>query len=248
MAKDLFVVIGASSGYGQSITIQLSALGMVVVAHRSPDKVLETGTIYHCCDVRKIQDVLNLSERVQDLIREGYNLKGVVYSVGIAANLQPIGKKALSEAQDVFMTNTEGLYYALHAFIPIMPKGSTFINIGSISERKNYYGGGEYCASKAAALTLMRTARSENMAKGIKFTTVSPGMAMTQFHSRRFKGDMQQVTKATEGIKPLECVDVARIIAQIMQWPDHVCINHLEVSPTDQAEHGDDVRKYRGRK
>lgn len=241
--KDLHIVIGASSGYGLAIAEQLSVLGTVITAQRSTMDNSAFGSV--TCDARKIKDVQALADTIQAYLQQGYKLTSIVYSAGIAANLLPIGKKSLSDVQDVFLTNTEGLYFALHCLIPLMTKGSTFVYVGSISETKNYYGGGEYCASKAAAWTLMRTARIENMTKGIRFTTVSPGMAMTHFHATRFKNDNQKIQKTTGGIQPLQTEDVARLVVVAVTQPPHVCINHLEVSPTDQAEHGEDIRKYK---
>jgi NADP-dependent 3-hydroxy acid dehydrogenase YdfG len=238
--KNLHIVVGASSGYGLAIAKELSMVSSnrVVTAQRS----LGINSIAH--DVKSVDSWLNLEKFIIDN-RPECTLKSIIYCTGIAADILPIGKKSNSQAIEVLETNINGLYHALELSARYMPKGGVFINIGSIAYRKNYFGGAEYCASKAAQTTLVRSARIEGIAKGVRYCTLNPGLGYTNFQKNRFGGDEEKAHKVTEGVRVLDPEDVAHAVMFMLSVPEHVCISEMEITPTEQAEHGEDIRKYR---
>jgi len=156
MEEDRFaLVIGGTSGYGAGIADKLEGLGYTVGrAGRSSEDFY--------VDVR-------IPDSVRRLIKKFQRLDVVVYSAGVAD-----GKKHVAEAADlkfetVFRTNTLGLMWAAkRAFEPLKETGGHFIHIGSIANVLSYAGAADYCASKAAASTIIRTIREEWLGTGIR--------------------------------------------------------------------------------
>ena len=238
--KNLYLVIGASSGYGKAIAEALNDNldNYVVTAQRRSG----INSIEH--DVKSPESWLNLSNHLTQL-QQTHKIKGIIYSTGIAADVAPINQKDRLSAISVIDVNVIGLMRALELAGVVLESGGVFINVGSIAYRKNYYGGGEYCASKAAQLTLMRTARIEGLSKRVRYCTINPGLGYTEFQKTRFNGNEAKAQKVTEGLRVLDAADVANAVLFMLNVPEHVCISELEITPSEQAEHGEDIRKYR---
>ena len=121
-------------------------------------------------------------------------------------------------------------------------KGHIF-NIGSIAGKENYENGNVYCASKAAVDSLSRSMRIDLLRNNIKVTNIAPGMADTEFSIVRFKGDQEKADGVYKGIDPLTGKDIADIIFFCATLPEHVCINDLVITPTQQAGVNHNYRK-----
>ena len=108
-------------------------------------------------------------------------------------------------------------------------------NIGSIAGKEPYEFGNVYCASKSAVDSLSMSMRIDLLRHNIKVTQIAPGMAETEFSIVRFKGDTGKAGSVYKGIDALTGDDIAGIIYYCATLPDHVCINDLVVTPTQQA-------------
>jgi NADP-dependent 3-hydroxy acid dehydrogenase YdfG len=60
-------------------------------------------------------------------------------------------------------------------------------------------------------------------------------MAETEFALVRFKGDEQKAKNVYKGIDPLTADDIADVIYYCATLPEHVCINEVVITPTQQA-------------
>jgi NADP-dependent 3-hydroxy acid dehydrogenase YdfG len=85
--------------------------------------------------------------------------------------------------------------------------------------------------------------RIDLLKHNIKVTHIAPGMAETEFSLVRFKGDSERADSVYKGIDALTGDDIANIIFYCATLPDHVCINDLEVTPTQQASVNHNYRK-----
>jgi NADP-dependent 3-hydroxy acid dehydrogenase YdfG len=52
----------------------------------------------------------------------------------------------------------------------------------------------------------------------------------------RFKGDDEKAKAVYKGIDALTAEDIAEVIYFCATLPDHVCINDLVITPTQQAD------------
>jgi NADP-dependent 3-hydroxy acid dehydrogenase YdfG len=134
-------------------------------------------------------------------------------------------------------TNVKGLLYVTRAVAPLMVarnKGHIF-NLGSIAGKETYENGNVYCASKFAVDALSKSMRIDMLKNNIKVTLIAPGMAETEFSLVRFKGDEQKAKTVYKGIDALTADDIADVIYYCATLPDHVCINEIVITPTQQA-------------
>jgi NADP-dependent 3-hydroxy acid dehydrogenase YdfG len=80
----------------------------------------------------------------------------------------------------------------------------------------------------------------------IKVTLIEPGMAETEFSLVRFKGDEQKAKTVYKGIDALTSDDIADVIYYCATLPDRVCINEVVITPTQQANVNQSVRRAEG--
>jgi serine 3-dehydrogenase len=98
-----------------------------------------------------------------------------------------------------------------------------------------YPGGNVYCATKAAVRSIYESMRSDFFDKGIRCTTVDPGMVKTDFSAIRFKGDRERAVKVYAGVDYLLPEDIADIVRFVVTRPSRVNIGEVVVWSKDQA-------------
>ena len=118
----------------------------------------------------------------------------------------------------------------------IANKKGHVINMGSVAGKEIYEKGNVYCASKFAVDAISKSMRIDLLQHNIKVTAIHPGAAETEFAIVRFKGNEQMAQKTYEGFKPLSAHDVADVIYYTTTLPDHVCINDLVLTCTQQSD------------
>jgi len=224
------LVIGGSSGYGKGCVDVLRAGGYsVLAASRSSDEAT--------LDVR---DDWNFTALLKVLGPEK-DFGAVIYSAGIALGLEPIQTGDDEHWTDVFETNTLGLLRAVRAFTPALA-GGVFIHIGSIANNLGYVGGADYCASKAAASSIMRSLRLELLGHNIRTCSIEPGLGNTNFQFARFPNDPTRAAKINEGLRVIQPEDMGRLVQFIIESPPHLNFDEIVIKPLDQATHGKTIR------
>jgi serine 3-dehydrogenase len=117
------------------------------------------------------------------------------------------------------------------------------INIGSTAGHDVYPAGNVYAATKFAVKALSQSTRYDVLDKGIKVSSVDPGMVETEFSIVRFRGDKERAKKVYTGIKPLSPSDVAETVLFCATRPQNVNINQVILTPLAQASSTQLVRK-----
>ena len=134
-------------------------------------------------------------------------------------------------------TNVKGVLHTLHATLPALIErgGGDVVLLGSVAGRQVYPGGNVYNATKHAVRALYEALRLDTAGKGIRYTTVDPGMVETNFSVVRLKGDQAAADAVYAGMTPLTPEDVADAIAYAVTRPAHVNVGEIVLWPTDQA-------------
>jgi 3-hydroxy acid dehydrogenase / malonic semialdehyde reductase len=109
------------------------------------------------------------------------------------------------------------------------------INMGSVAGKEVYEKGNVYCASKFAVDAITKAMRIDLLKHNIKVTGIHPGAVETEFSLVRFKGDEETAKSAYGGYTPLTAEDIADTVFYCATLPDHVCINDLVITCTQQA-------------
>lgn len=251
--KKIIMVTGATSGFGKAIAGKFAQGGYnIIITGRRKERLNElekelkhTGLadiLSLNFDVRELESVRSA---IEGLPEDWKKIDVLVNNAGLAAGLNHIDEGDLNDWEQMIDTNLKGLLYVTRFVAPLMiarEKGHIF-NMGSIAGMDAYENGNVYCATKAAVAQLSRTMRVDLLKHNIKVTNIAPGMAETEFSLVRFRGDKEKADAVYKGIKPLSGDDIADVVYYCATLPDHVCINELVVTPTQQASAFYNIRK-----
>ncbi|MBK8882203.1 MAG: SDR family oxidoreductase [Bacteroidales bacterium] len=241
----IIMITGATAGFGKATAVQFAQKGYdIIITGRRKERLdqlekelLSFGNIKVLSlnfDVRNREEVAAV---IASLPEEWKAIDILVNNAGLAVGMDHIDKGNIDDWERMIDTNIKGLLYVTRAVTPLMVarnKGHIF-NLGSIAGKENYEYGNVYCASKSAVDSLSRSMRIDLLKNNIRVTNIAPGMAVTEFSIVRFKGDEEKAGAVYKGIDPLTGKDIADVIYFCATLPDHVCINDLIITPTQQA-------------
>ncbi len=248
----IVMITGATAGFGNAAAVKFAENGYnVIITGRRKELLdeLEKRLSSHgvkvlslCFDVRNKPEV---DQAVNSLDEEWKKIDILVNNAGLASGLDLIQNGDSDDWERMIDTNIKGLLYVTRAVAPLMiarNKGHIF-NLGSIAGKDVYEKGNVYCASKSAVEALSKAMRIDMLKNNIRVTLIEPGMAETEFSLVRFKGDEQRSKNVYKGFDALSAEDIAGVIYFCASLPEHVCINELEITPTQQASVNHSFRK-----
>jgi hypothetical protein len=240
----IVMITGATAGLGKATAIKFAENGYdVIITGRRKELLVElekdlrlrgVKVLSLCFDVREKEEV---DSAISSLDENWKQIDILVNNAGLASGLELIQNGDNDDWERMIDTNVKGLLYVTRAIAPLMVarnKGHIF-NIGSIAGKDVYEKGNVYCASKSAVGALSKAMRIDMLKNNIRVTLIEPGMAETEFSLVRFKGDEERAGKVYKGFDPLSGEDIAGVIYYCASLPEHVCINELEITPTQQA-------------
>tara|TARA_R110002050_G_scaffold91855_1_gene192652 strand:+ start:1809 stop:2513 length:705 start_codon:yes stop_codon:yes gene_type:complete len=232
MKSKKVVVIGGTSGYGKGIADFLSNCKYEVIKFGTSSSPK--------LDVTIEKDVI-------DRLKEIGEFDVLVYSAGLAVGKDYVSEKDNDHFKKVFDVNTIGLLTVLKHSFPYLKKSKgNFIHIGSIAHELSYVGGADYCASKSASNTIMKTIRKEWLGTGIRTSSLEVGLGDTEFQANRYNGDEEKANKHTSGVRQIKPIDLGGIVSFILVCPEYLNFDEVVLKPTDQASHGisvDNIKK-----
>ncbi|GGN64473.1 3-oxoacyl-ACP reductase [Streptomyces albiflavescens] len=164
------VVTGAARGQGAAEAKALIREGARVIAtDAKPD-----GDCRHL-DVTSDQEWAELAAE----LRESYGqIHGLVNNAGITWRVR-LGDVQPEDFARVHAVNVTGPLLGIQHLAPLMPPGSSIVNIGSSAALTGHYPVA-YTASKWALRGLSRTAATELGPRGIRVNTIHPGFIETE--------------------------------------------------------------------
>jgi serine 3-dehydrogenase len=169
----------------------------------------------------------------------------LVNNAGLARGLDKFYTGRLSDWNEMIDTNIKGLLNVSRIIVPQMVERQTghIINIGSTAGHEVYTFGNVYSATKFAVKALSQSFRLDVLDKGIKVSSIDPGMVYTEFSKVRFDGDTERADNVYKGITPLSPDDVAEAVLFCATRSDNVNINEIILTPVQQASSSQVYRK-----
>ena len=239
------LITGATSGIGEACAKKYAADGdRLILTGRRADrlndlkKVLEKDFSSEVLAlVFDVQDKTAVDKNLGALPTEWQKIDLLINNAGLAAGKDSFENADINDWETMLNTNVHGLLYVSKQIIPLMiaNKKGHVVNIGSIAGKEVYENGNVYCASKFAVDAISKSMRIDLLKHSIKVTCIHPGAVETEFSLVRFKGDENKAAATYTGMIPLNGNDIADTIFYCTQLPDHVCINELVITPTQQA-------------
>lgn len=237
IADKHILITGGARGIGLAAAQKLAGFGAVLTLADLPNSGVEktaqelaaaTGAkVAHVyCDVRDIASIQNM---ISDAEKANGPIDGLLNNAGVI-RIEPfleITPESWNFVQDV---NTTGLFFVLQKVAQHMidrgVKG-VVVNLASEAGRRGSEWSAHYGASKAAAISITRTASLALVRHGIRVNAVAPGLTQTDmwddidkmFVSRGLMKpgeNKERGIAATPAGRPATVEDIAKAIAFLM--------------------------------
>ena len=239
------LITGASAGIGKACADQFAEAGAnLILAARRFDRIKklseEISKKYRVktkalkLDVRNYDEV---STTLASLEKKWKRIDILVNNAGLAKGFDKIYKGKIEDWNEMIDTNIKGLLYVTRWVLPHMVKRKSghVINIGSIAGHDTYPSGNVYAATKFAVNAISKSIRMDILDKGIRVSSIDPGLVETEFSLVRFSGDKNRAKNVYKGLTPLTAYDIAETVLFCATRPDHVNINEIILTPKAQV-------------
>jgi 3-oxoacyl-[acyl-carrier protein] reductase len=227
------VVTGAGRGIGAAISKRLASHGATVVLCGRTQSALESTA--HAisqakgkaevlaCDVTSFTQVESVAEHVT--AKYG-RLDILVNNAGIAGFNQPLHQLPPEEWDRILNTNLRGVYYAIHAFAPLMIRAQAghIINISSLAGKNPLPNGAAYAASKWGLNGLSYSVAEELRRYNIRVSVVCPGSVDTELSPHTGK----------DPSKMLQPEDVAHAVFMLVTQAPQSFVSEILMRPTQK--------------
>jgi NAD(P)-dependent dehydrogenase (short-subunit alcohol dehydrogenase family) len=174
MKGKVVVVTGGNSGMGRGTAAAFASNGASVIVGDVSGEPLEQ-VLFRRTDVSQPEQVRALIE----LARETYGrLDVLVNNAGINGALVPLADQTEAGMDAVLGVNLRGVIYGLKYGLLQMcrQRSGVIVNIASVQGMRPIYAGASiYAASKAAVISLTRSAAHEYGQYGIRVVAIAPG-------------------------------------------------------------------------
>ena len=213
MHGKVVVITGASRGIGAAAARAFADAGaQVALLARSGTQIAELANeigpnaLAVRCDVA---EWASMQAAIAAVMARFGRLDVLVNNAGVIDPMASLAETDPAEWAQAIGVNLTGVFHGMRGVLPIMRAQAcgTVITVSSGAAHTPYQGWGAYCASKAGALMLTRTAHLEEAAHGIRVLGLSPGTVAT---------DMQVKIKAS-GVNAVSQLDPSVHIAP--RWP-----------------------------
>ena len=173
------------------------------------------------CDVRSEKSVAAMFAAVR---KKFSALDILVNSAGIAHPFRPIPELNLKEWNDVLATNLTGTFLSTRAALPLMSRGSSIVNVLSMSSKRAFPNLAAYSASKFGALGFTNTLREELRREGIRVIAILPGSTDTPI--------WETLWPEAPRHKMIRPETVAHALVAALKLPPESTVEELDLMPT----------------
>ncbi|MBR1178878.1 glucose 1-dehydrogenase [Bradyrhizobium sp. KB893862 SZCCT0404] len=225
MGGKVCLVTGGGSGIGRATALRMASEGAeaVIVAGRREAEIeataaacreLGAAAIALKTDITREDEVARL---VGTAVERCGRLDVAFNNAGFQERRAPLEEQGTDIYDSVFDTNVRALFLCLRHQLPVMiakGSGSIVVNASVSGMRNPNPGFSLYSASKAAAISLTRSAAMENAPRGIRINAVAPGRVVTDMMLRAGVGDIATVSAGL----PLRRMGSPEEVAEAVVW------------------------------
>ena len=172
------LITGASKGIGKAIAIKLASKGSHIFIHGRDQKALNevTNSIEKKGgdSTQIIADISTVAGCKRIIEATGKNPIDVLINNAAVAHVKPFEQHTLEEWNQTIAINITAPFLITQGLLPQMKKGSSIVNILSISAKLVHANWSSYCMSKHALRGFTESIREELRARGIRVINVFP--------------------------------------------------------------------------
>jgi NAD(P)-dependent dehydrogenase (short-subunit alcohol dehydrogenase family) len=190
LAGRVVLITGAAGGLGQALASRFAAEGCslalldcnVSAVEQLAEQLTQAGHQALACpaDVAKRGEIVAAVGRVVDR----YGRIDVLVNNAAISKTKPMLELDEADWDEMLNINVKGVYFALQAVCAHMPRGGSIVNIASVAGRVGRPTLLHYAASKAAVISMTRSAAAGLASQGIRVNAVAPGMIDTDMFHR----------------------------------------------------------------
>ena len=225
MAGKICLVTGGGSGIGLASALKMAAEGaaVVVVAGRREAEIEAAAAECRTLGAQAlaVRTDVTREDEVERLVRttvERYGrLDAALNNAGFQERRAPIEQQASHVYDEVFDANVRSVFLCLRHQLPAMfacGEGRIVINASVSGVRNPNPGLSLYSASKAAVISLMRSAALEAAPRGVRINAIAPGRVVTDMMLRSGVGDIASVAAGL----PLRRMGKPEEVAEAVVW------------------------------
>jgi NAD(P)-dependent dehydrogenase (short-subunit alcohol dehydrogenase family) len=225
MKGNVCLVTGGGSGIGRAAALKMAEEGAtaVVIAGRREAEIesaaaecraLGAHALAIKTDVTQEDDVERL---VLTAVERYGRLDVALNNAGFQERRAPIEQQGSTVYDAVFDANVRSVFLCLRHQLPVMfahGEGRIVINASVSGIRNPNPGLSLYSASKAAVISLMRSAALEAAPRGVRINAIAPGRVVTDMMLRSGVGDMSSVAAGL----PLRRMGKPEEVAEAVVW------------------------------
>jgi NAD(P)-dependent dehydrogenase (short-subunit alcohol dehydrogenase family) len=176
--KSILITGGASGlGLGQCLRfLQEGARVAVADLQQLPQAALDGGALYLQCDITQRDEVISTFDAA---VKTVGILDVIVHNAGRPGKGAHLGASDEAVLDDVVALNFYGTYYVLKYGPRHMRDGGSIITTASVAGLQQNEGFFDYSATKAATISMTKTAAVELGLRGIRCNAVAPGPVRT---------------------------------------------------------------------
>lgn len=232
------LITGASAGIGAACVREFERRGHRVVAlARRQERLdaLRSERVYvHACDVN---DHAAVQAALAGLPKSHQEIDVLVNNAGLALGMAKAQESTWSDWNTMIDTNVRALTFITHHVLPgmVLRNRGHIVNLGSVAGTYPYQGGNVYAATKAYVEQFSLALRADLHGTRVRVTNIEPGMVATEFSEIRFKGDQERAAKVYQGLEALTAQDIAETVAYVVDLPERVNVNRLELMSVAQS-------------
>ena len=243
------LITGATSGIGEAAAHAFAGAGWRVIAtgrraERLDALVATLGAdkvhpaVFDVCDETARDAAL---DALPDAFRD---IDLLINNAGLALGTKPADQADVGQWKTMIATNVTALVSLTHKLLPgLIARKGAVINISSVAATYPYTGGNVYGGTKAFVEQFSLGLRSDLHGKGVRVTSIEPGMIETEFTLVRTAGDQAASDTLYGGADPMTGGDLAATLLWIAELPPHLNINRLEIMPVSQSFAGFQVAR-----
>ena len=225
MRGKVCLVTGGGSGIGRAAALKMAeeGAGAVLIAGRRESEIEEAAAACRDLGVEAlaVRTDVRREDEVERLVRTAIDRYGgldvAFNNAGFQERRAPLETQDGAVYDEVFDSNVRSVFLCLRHQLPVMfarGKGRIVVNASVSGVRNPNPGFSLYSASKAAVISLVRSAAMEAAPRGVRINAIAPGRVITDMMLRAGVGDMASVAAGL----PLRRMGNPEEVAEAVVW------------------------------